>query len=297
MVRRGSTVRVRQRAFGFFLLRCWFRFRGRRRIPDSTSTERPPTSTACSWDPRTVSGRGPGAARRERGNAMLASRRQTNLRFTLVFGTRARVKLIRTTSPVKPRRLDGRCDADAARLRTLRPFLHFVLDLRALREALVARALDRAVVDEHVLAPVIGRDEAVALVVAKPLHGSGCHLDTSLDRVTNVQRKAQAKTGTRSHSPVVADDTSSRRTHPIGAERRPRNGATERENSLISRRNGVFGTHTNTSPQRHAAVSFKQVRPRRPPRRDLHCFRTTVRLENEAFPGVNQSFETLHHGT
>src|SRR6266540_2212601 len=84
---------------------------------------------------------------------------------------------------------------------------------------------------------------------------------------------------------------------PLGAERRPRNGATERENSLISRRNGVFGTHTNTSPQRHAAVSFKQVRPRRPPRRDLHCFRTTVRLENEAFPGVNQSFETLHHGT
>ena len=31
-----------------------------------------------------------GAARRERGNAMLASRRQTNLRFTLVFGIRAR---------------------------------------------------------------------------------------------------------------------------------------------------------------------------------------------------------------
>src|SRR6266702_1847074 len=31
-----------------------------------------------------------GAARRERGTAMLASRRQTNLRFTLVFGIRAR---------------------------------------------------------------------------------------------------------------------------------------------------------------------------------------------------------------
>ncbi len=59
---------------------------------------------------------------------------------------------------------------------------------------------DRAEVDEHVLASIVLRDEAVALVVAEPLDGSGCHLCTSLDCVTNVQRKAQAKTGTRSHS-------------------------------------------------------------------------------------------------
>jgi hypothetical protein len=100
------------------------------------------------------------------------------------------------------------------------------------------------VVDEHVLAPVIRRDEPVALVVAEPLHGSGCHLYTSLDCITNVQRKAQAETGTRSHSPAVADDTSSRRTHPISTERRRRNGDTERENRPVSRRNRVFGTHT-----------------------------------------------------
>src|SRR6266545_239972 len=90
--------------------------------------------------------------------------------------------------------------------------LHFVLDLRALREALVPLALDCAVVDEHILAPVVRRDEAIALVVAEPLDRPGCHLYTSLDCITNVQRKAQAKTGTRSHSTVVADDTSSTRT-------------------------------------------------------------------------------------
>src|SRR5262249_47635393 len=61
-------------------------------------------------------------------------------------------------------------------------------------------AADRAVVDEDVLAPLVLRDEAVALVVSEPLHGSGCHVYTSLDCVTNVQRKAEAKTGTRSNS-------------------------------------------------------------------------------------------------
>src|SRR6266540_3856870 len=223
MVRRGSTVRVRQRASGFFVLRCWFRFRGQRRIPDSTSTQRPPTSTACSGTcgRSQAAGRGCPARTRHR-DARLSPTDKLALHVGLWY-PRARVKLIPTASPVKPRRLDGRCDADAARLRTLRPLLHLVLDLRALGEALVALALDRAVVDEHVLARVIRRDEAVALVVAEPLHGSGCHLDTSLDCFTNVQRKAQAKTresstssrgsaGTRSHSPVVADDTSSRRT-------------------------------------------------------------------------------------
>src|SRR5213075_3292381 len=41
---------------------------------------------------------------------------------------------------------------------------------------LEAVALDRAVVNEQVLARVIGRDEAIALVVAEPLHGSCCHV-------------------------------------------------------------------------------------------------------------------------
>src|SRR6266487_5906203 len=91
-------------------------------------------------------------------------------------------------------------DADRACLRALRTFLNFVLHFRPLGEALVPLAADRAVVDEDVLASIVLRDEAVALVVAEPLHGSGCHIYTSLDCVTNVQRKAQAETGTRSNS-------------------------------------------------------------------------------------------------
>src|SRR5207244_2483999 len=91
-------------------------------------------------------------------------------------------------------------DADGACLRALRTILNFVLHLRPFGEALVPLAADRAVVDEDVLATIVLRDEAVALVVAEPLHGSGCHIYTSLDCVTNVQRKAQAETGTRSNS-------------------------------------------------------------------------------------------------
>src|SRR3954453_8627807 len=55
---------------------------------------------------------------------------------------------------------------------------HFgvVADLRALSERLEAVAGDAAVVHEEVLALVVGRDEAEALVVAEPLDGSGCHM-------------------------------------------------------------------------------------------------------------------------
>src|SRR2546425_109385 len=91
-------------------------------------------------------------------------------------------------------------DADGACLRSLRTLLNFVLHFRPFGEALVPLATDRAVVDEDVLATVVLRDEAVALVVAEPLHGSGCHIYPPLDCVTNVQRKAQAETGTRSNS-------------------------------------------------------------------------------------------------
>jgi hypothetical protein len=48
MVRRGSTVRVRQRASEFLLLICGFRVPTARRLSVPTSTERPPTSTARS---------------------------------------------------------------------------------------------------------------------------------------------------------------------------------------------------------------------------------------------------------
>src|SRR6266568_2280873 len=98
------------------------------------------------------------------------------------------------------RRSDRSDDADGACLRALRAVLDLEFHLRPLGQALEALAADRTVVDEDVLAPIVLRDEAVALVVAEPLHGSGWHVYTSLDCVTNVQRKAQAKTGTRSNS-------------------------------------------------------------------------------------------------
>jgi hypothetical protein len=92
-------------------------------------------------------------------------------------------------------------------LRPLRALLNLVLHLQPLGQPLEALTADRAEVDEDVSAPVVLRDEAVALVVAESLHGSGCHLYTSLDRITNVQRKAQTKTDTRSYSLDPHDST------------------------------------------------------------------------------------------
>src|SRR5689334_9198651 len=71
------------------------------------------------------------------------------------------------------RYLDG---LDVGRRGTLRALLGLEAHLRALGERPEAAALDRAVMYEHVLAGVIRRDEAEALVVGEPLHGSGCHL-------------------------------------------------------------------------------------------------------------------------
>src|SRR5438105_507783 len=113
-------------------------------------------------------------------------------------------------------RSDRDDDADGTCLRALRTILNFVLHLRPLGEALVPLAADRAVMDEDVLAPIILRDEAVTLVVAEPLHGSSCHIYTSLDCVTNVQRKAQAKTGTRSNSCGHANSTAENAHSPRG---------------------------------------------------------------------------------
>src|SRR4029453_6477465 len=83
--------------------------------------------------------------------------------------------------------------ANVARLRTFWSLLDLILDPRTLSEALVPLAADRAVMDEHVLAAVVLGDEAVALVGAEPLHGSGCHISTSPTCITNVQRKAQSR--------------------------------------------------------------------------------------------------------
>src|SRR4051794_36785432 len=52
-------------------------------------------------------------------------------------------------------------------------------DLRALGQRLEAVRVDAGVVDEQVLATLVRRDEAEALVVVEPLDGSGCHVISS----------------------------------------------------------------------------------------------------------------------
>src|SRR4051794_11681962 len=68
---------------------------------------------------------------------------------------------------------------DVGGLRPLVAGLGVIGDLRALGERLEAAGVDGAVVDEEVLATVVGRDEAEALVVVEPLHGSGRHEKSS----------------------------------------------------------------------------------------------------------------------
>src|SRR5919202_2533182 len=48
--------------------------------------------------------------------------------------------------------------------------------LRALGQRLEAVGVDAGVVDEEVLTALVRGDEAEALVVVEPLHGSGCHV-------------------------------------------------------------------------------------------------------------------------
>src|SRR5213078_4702296 len=88
-------------------------------------------------------------------------------------------------------------DADVPGLRALRALLDLVLDLRTLGQALEALAADRAEVNEDVVAAVCLRDEAVALRVVEPLHGSACHFHLPAPS-TNVQRRRGRTTGTRS---------------------------------------------------------------------------------------------------
>src|SRR5262249_51850421 len=68
---------------------------------------------------------------------------------------------------------------DVLRLRALLALLGVVRDLRALAQRAVAVSLDRAVMNEEVLATVVRCDEAEALLVGEPLHGSLCHVFTS----------------------------------------------------------------------------------------------------------------------
>src|SRR3954451_14480857 len=76
------------------------------------------------------------------------------------------------------RRLERR-DVDG--LGALVPGLGVEADARALGEGLEALGVDAGVVDEEVLARIVRRDEAEALVVVEPLDGSGCHVFPSRD--------------------------------------------------------------------------------------------------------------------
>src|SRR6059058_3125118 len=73
------------------------------------------------------------------------------------------------------------------RLGALLPLGRLELDLCTFGEALEALAADAGVVDEQILRSVIGGDEAVPLLVAEPLHGSGCQL-IHLPLLPNMQR-------------------------------------------------------------------------------------------------------------
>src|SRR4051794_5894364 len=86
----------------------------------------------------------------------------------------------RDPSGPRPARAQERLDGvDVGGAHALRALLGLVGDLRALGERPEAIRLDGGVVDEQVLAAVIRRDEPVALVVAEPLDGPGCHATTS----------------------------------------------------------------------------------------------------------------------
>src|SRR5205085_4411365 len=65
---------------------------------------------------------------------------------------------------------------DVDRLRPLVSRLLVVGDLRVLLKRLEAASVDSSVMDEEVTVALVGRDEAVALLVVEPLHGSGRHL-------------------------------------------------------------------------------------------------------------------------
>src|SRR3954469_1603856 len=71
-------------------------------------------------------------------------------------------------------------DPDVCGLWALRALAELEFDLRAFGQRPEAVAGDAGEVDERVLASVIGRDEAEALLVAEPLHDTGSHLTALL---------------------------------------------------------------------------------------------------------------------
>src|SRR5690349_20193331 len=87
----------------------------------------------------------------------------------------------------------GRDRRHVGRLRALRALLRLVLHPRVLGERLVPLADDRGVVDEQVLAAVVGRDEPIPLVRVEPLHGSGGHPEAPPPLLRNGQRRRKTR--------------------------------------------------------------------------------------------------------
>src|SRR5262249_15637237 len=84
-------------------------------------------------------------------------------------------------------------DGDVTSLGALRAILDLVLNSRALGEGLEPLGLDRAEVDENVLAAVGRGDEPVALGVVEPLHGAGCHAEHLLLPNSRTGREAHLR--------------------------------------------------------------------------------------------------------
>src|SRR5258708_17725316 len=102
--------------------------------------------------------------------------------------------------------------------------LGLALHLCTLRERPVAAALDRAEVDEQVLATLIGGDEPVTLVRVEPLDSSGCHICLSPPCHTSLNgqdRAEPAPSTTRSNcSPDCSVVERRRAIHAAGRRRR-----------------------------------------------------------------------------
>src|SRR5947209_16082309 len=89
-----------------------------------------------------------------------------------VFGARQGVE-----DPFVPR---GLADGDnVASLGALLALGRLELDARTLGEGLEALGVDRAEMDENILAALVRGDEAVPLRVVEPLHGSCCHMENT----------------------------------------------------------------------------------------------------------------------
>src|SRR3954468_23684228 len=79
-------------------------------------------------------------------------------------------------------------------------------DLRALSQRLEAVGVDAGVMDEEVLAALVRGNEAEALVVVEPLHGSGSHDFPPRPMCTaNAEEAATATTAGAEHSVVERD--------------------------------------------------------------------------------------------